>query len=56
VLSALTTAALLMSAFVAALSGIGHVRFVALAFAVSLARLMTSLVELAREIRVYMAN
>src|SRR3984885_2347224 len=56
VLSALTTAALLMSAFVAALSGVGHARFIALAFAVSLALLMASLIELTREIRVYMAN
>ena len=56
VLSALTTAALLMSAFIAALSGVGHARFIALAFAVSLALLMGSLVELTREIRVYMAN
>jgi hypothetical protein len=56
VLSALTTAALLMCAFVVTLSGIGHVRFVALAFAVSLALLMASLVELARKVRVYMAN
>jgi hypothetical protein len=33
VLSALTTAGLLMSAFVAALTGVGHARFIALAFA-----------------------
>ena len=56
VLSALTTAALLMSAFIAALSGVGHARFIALAFAVSLALLMASLIELTREIRVYMTN
>ena len=56
VLAALTTAALLMSAFIAALSGVGHARFIALAFAVSLALLMAALIELTREIRVYMAN
>jgi hypothetical protein len=38
------------------LSGIGHARFIALAFAVSLALLMAPLVELARGIRVSMAN
>lgn len=46
VLSALATAALLIGAFVAALSGVGHARFIALMFAVSLALLMASLVEL----------
>ncbi len=56
VLSALATAALLIGAFVAALSGVGHARFIALMFAVSLALLMASLVELTREIRIYMAN
>jgi hypothetical protein len=56
VLSALATAALLIGAFVAALSEIGHARFIALMFAVSLALLMASLVELTREIRVHMAN
>jgi hypothetical protein len=55
VLSALATAALLMGAFVAALSGVGHARFIALMFAVSLALPMTSLVELTREIRIHMA-
>jgi len=48
-------AALLISAFLAALGGVGHARFIALAFAASLALLMASLVELTREIRVYMA-
>ena len=56
VLSALSTAALLICAFVAALAEIGHARFVALMFAGSLALLMASLVELTREIRVHMAN
>lgn len=56
VLSALATAALLIGAFVAALSGVAHARFIALMFAVSLALLMASLVELTREIRIYMAN
>jgi hypothetical protein len=56
VLSALATAALLIGAFAAALAEIGHVRFVALMFAVSLALLMASLVELTREIRVHMTN
>jgi hypothetical protein len=55
VLSALATSALLIFAFVAALGGVSHARFVALAFAVSLALLMASLIELTREIRVYMA-
>jgi hypothetical protein len=56
VLSALATAALLIGAFFAALAEIGHARFVALMFAVSLMLLMASLVELTREIRVHMAN
>jgi hypothetical protein len=56
VLSALVTAALLIGAFIAALEGVGHARLVALMFAVSLALLIAALVELAREIRVYMTN
>jgi Protein of unknown function (DUF2721) len=56
VLSALATAALLILAFIAALSGVGHARFVALAFVVSLALLMAALVEFTREIRIYIAN
>ena len=56
VLSALVTAALLISAFLAALGGVGHARIVALMFTASLALLMASLVELTREIRIYMAN
>ena len=56
VLSALVTAGLLIAAFMTALIGIGHGRIVALMFAVSLALLIAALVELAREIRVYMAN
>jgi hypothetical protein len=56
VLSALMTAALLIGAFVAALVGLGHGGMVALMFAISLALLMASLVELTREIRVDMAT
>jgi hypothetical protein len=56
VLSALVTAALLIGAFASALVGIGHGRIVAFMFTLSLALLIASLVELAREIRVYMAN
>jgi hypothetical protein len=56
VLSALVTAALLIGAFASALVGIGHGRIVAFMFTLSLALLMASLVELTREIRVYMAN
>ena len=56
VLSALMTAALLISAFIAALLGFGHGGIVAMMFAVSLALLMASLVDLTREIRVYMAT
>jgi hypothetical protein len=56
VLSALVTAALLIGAFVSALIGIGHGQVVALMFTLSLGLLMASLVELTREIRVYMAN
>jgi hypothetical protein len=56
VLSALLTAALLIGAFFAALIGIGHARIVAMMFVAALALLMASLVELAREMRVYMAH
>jgi hypothetical protein len=56
VLSALVTAALLIGAFLTALLGIGHGRIVAVLFAAALALLMASLVELAREVRVYMAH
>lgn len=56
VLSALVTAALLIAAFLAALLGIGHGQIVAAMFAAALALLMASLVELAREMRVYMAH
>src|SRR5208283_3299985 len=56
VLSALATAALLIGAFLAALLDVGHARFVALMFVASLALLMASLLDLTREIRVYMAN
>lgn len=50
-LSALTTAGLLISAFLAALLGIGHGQIVALLFVTALALLMASLVELTREMR-----
>jgi Protein of unknown function (DUF2721) len=56
VLSALVTAGFLIAAFVAALEGIGHARLVATMFALSLGLLIAALVELTREIRVYMAN
>jgi hypothetical protein len=56
VLSALVTAALLIGAFGAALLGVGHGQLVALMFVVSLGLLIASLVNLTREIRVYMAN
>lgn len=55
-LSALTTAGLLISAFFAALLGIGHGQIVAMLFAAALALLMAALVELTREMRVYMAH
>jgi Protein of unknown function (DUF2721) len=56
VLSALATAALLILAFLAALLGIGHGKIVAAMFVGALTLLMVALVELAREIRVYMAH
>jgi Protein of unknown function (DUF2721) len=56
VLSALATATLLVLAFLAGLLGIGHGQIVALMFVLALLLLMTSLVQLAREIRVYMAH
>jgi len=56
VLSALVTAALLICAFLAALAGLGHGHVVALLFVVSLGLLIASLLDLSREIRVYMAN
>jgi hypothetical protein len=55
VLSALATAALLILAFLAVLLGIGHGQIVAMMFVLALILLMASLVQLAREIRVYMA-
>ena len=45
-LSALVTAALLITAFLSALVGIGHGKMIALLCAVSLALLMASLIEL----------
>ena len=56
VLSALATAALLILAFLAGLLGIGHGQVVAVMFVLALVLLMVALVELAREIRVYMAH
>jgi len=56
VLSGLVTAALLIAAFFAALIGIGHGQVVAMMFALALLLLMASLVQLAREIRVYMKH
>ncbi|MBV8797105.1 MAG: DUF2721 domain-containing protein [Hyphomicrobiales bacterium] len=56
VLSALMTAALLIGAFLTALIGIGHGQVVATMFALALLLLMASLVQLAREIRVYMEH
>jgi hypothetical protein len=56
VLSALFTAALLIGAFLSALIGIGHGQIVATMFTLALLLLMASLVELTREIRVYMAH
>ena len=56
VLSALLTAALLIAAFLAALVGIGHGQLVAMMFTLALLLLMASLMQLAREIRVYMAH
>ncbi len=53
VLSALVIAALLISAFAAALLGLGHGGIVALMFVVALALLITSLIELTRETRVH---
>jgi hypothetical protein len=55
VLSALATAGLLILAFLAGLLSIGHGRVVAIMFTLALLLLMASLVQLAREIRVYMA-
>jgi len=56
VLSALATAALLILAFLAGLFGVGHGQVVAVMFVAALTLLMVALVELAREIRVYMAH
>jgi len=56
VLRALVTAALLISAYLSARVGVGHGGIVAMMFALSLALLMASLVELTREIRVYTAT
>ena len=56
VLSALLTAALLIAAFLAALVGLGHGQLVAMMFTLALLLLMASLLQLAREIRVYMKH
>jgi Protein of unknown function (DUF2721) len=52
VLSALSTAALLILAFVCALFGIGHRTGVALMFVVALALLMAALTQFTREVRI----
>ena len=54
VLSALSTAALLIFAFICALSGIGHNTGIALIFVLALMLLMAALVQLAREVRIAM--
>jgi hypothetical protein len=56
VLSALVTAALLIAGFIAALVGAGHARVVATLFTIALALLMAALVDLTREIRIYMTT
>ena len=56
VLSALVTAALLIAAFIAALVGAGHARVAAMLFTIALVLLMVALVDLTREIRIYMAT
>jgi hypothetical protein len=56
VLSALTTAALLIGAFLAALLGIGHGQIVAVMFVAALALLIASLLAFAMEMRIYMAH
>ena len=56
VLSALSTAALLIVAFACALFGIEHRTGVALMFVVALALLMAALVDLTREVRVTMTS
>ena len=56
VLSALVTATLLIAAFAAALTGLGHGAIVAVLFTVALGLLMASLVQFAREIRLQMAT
>jgi hypothetical protein len=56
VLSALSTAALLIVAFACALFGIEHRTGVALMFVIALALLMGALVELTREVRMTMRS
>lgn len=56
VLSALMTAALLIVAFACALFGIEHRTGVALMFAIALALLMVSLIDLTREVRLAMKS
>ena len=56
VLSALITAALMISAFITAIAGFGHGRIVAVLFTAALLLLMASLVDLTREIRVRMVH
>ena len=54
VVSALFTAGLLIGGFLAALLGVGHGTVMAGMFAIALALLMASLVNLAREMKIYM--
>ena len=56
VLSALCTAGLLIGGFLAALLGVGHGMVMAGMFAIALALLIASLVNLAREMRIYMVH
>lgn len=56
VMSALFTAGLLIGGFLAALLGVGHGAVMACMFAIALVLLMASLVNLAREMRIYMAH
>lgn len=56
VLSALFTAGLLIGGFLAALLGVGHGIVMAGMFAIALGLLMASLVDLAREMSIYMIH
>ncbi len=56
VLSALCTAGLLIGGFLAALLGVGHGTVMAGMFAIALVLLIASLVNLAREMKIYMVH